>query len=88
VLQERRRRSWQSAQELFSSLGWSSYDLRARLWKRLTGTRWVLTFLVGARRANTPDRHHVYRTWQYLIGGWIIRPGDVASRGWCVNRIH
>jgi hypothetical protein len=88
VLQERRGRSWQSAQELFSSLGWSSYDLRARPWKRLARTRWVLTLLVSARRANAPGRHHVYRARQYLIGGWIIRPGDVTCRRWSVNRIH
>ena len=88
VLQERRGRSWQSAQELFSSLGWSSYDLRARLWKRLPRTRWVLTFLVSAGRANAPGRHHVYGTRQYLIGGRIVWPGDVASRGRCVDRIH
>jgi hypothetical protein len=88
VLQERRGRSWRSSQELFSSLGWSSYDLRAWLWKRLTGTRWVLAFLVGARRANASSRHHVYGTWQYLIGRGVIWPRDVASRGWCVDRIH
>ena len=49
VLQERHGRSWQSAQELFSSLGWFSYYLRARLWKRLARTRWVLTLLVSVR---------------------------------------